>query len=332
MDQSLDTLKRQALAAIATANSADELLTIEQDFMGRKSPLAHISQNMANLSGAEKVTLGKELNATKQAISQALTEQQQTILQKDHHLDLSLPAIEVSSGHLHPTSQTAAEIVDIFSHLGLDFVEAPEIDHDWYVFESLNMPKTHPARDDWETFFVDQPADPQLGQVVLRPHTTNFQLHVLQQQKPPVRAMTLGKTYRRQADNTHTPMFHQFEGLVVDKDLSIGNLMATLEHFVHSFFGPEVQTRLRPYHFRFTEPSFEIDITDPTGQMGKDGWLELGGAGMTHPSIIQEAGLDPAEYSGFAWGWGVERCLAIRHHIHDIRMIYDNDIRFLKQF
>lgn len=328
----LDDIHKQAIAAISTADTLDQLLVIEQTFVGRKSPLAELSQSMSQLDQAEKVALGRSLNQTKNAISQAIAQQQQIIQQRLHKLDLSLPAQSQPAGHLHLVTQVSQEIVTIFSHLGLDFVEAPEVDYDWYVFESLNMPKTHPARDDWETFFVEAPADDTLGQVVLRPHTTNFQLHVLQQQQPPVRVMTLGKTYRRQADSTHTPMFHQFEGLVVDRGLSIGNLVATLEYFVHNFFGPQVQTRLRPYHFRFTEPSFEVDIYDPSGKLGKDGWLELGGAGMTHPSIIKEAGLDPDQYTGFAWGWGVERCLAIRHGLSDIRPLYDNDLRFLEQF
>ncbi len=328
----LDHIQKQALAVISTTDTLEQLLEVEQQFMGRKSQLAELSQSMATLDQADKVALGKSLNLTKSNLNQAIIQQRQNLQSKLHRLDISIPAQHQPAGHLHLMTQVSQEVVTIFNHLGMDFVEAPEIDYDWYVFESLNMPKTHPARDDWETFFVNAPTSPELGQVVLRPHTTNFQLHVLQQQQPPVRAMTLGKTYRRQADSTHTPMFHQFEGLVVDKDLSIGNLVATLEYFVHNFFGPQVQTRLRPYHFRFTEPSFEVDIYDPSGQLGKDGWLELGGAGMTHPSIIKEAGLNPDIYSGYAWGWGVERCLAIRHGLPDIRPLYDNDLRFLEQF
>jgi phenylalanyl-tRNA synthetase alpha chain len=199
------------------------------------------------------------------------------------------------------------------------------------------MGKDHPARDEWETFFVDQPEHPERGRVVLRPHTTNFEGHIMEQFAPPFRFITVGKTYRRQSDASHTPMFHQFEGFAVDRHFSIGNLVATLEYFVHNYFGPEVKTRLRPYHFRFTEPSFELDISCTVcGGKGcklcKEGWLELGGAGMTHPSVLRNGGLDPQEWTGFAWGWGVERCFAIRHSIDDLRQVYDNDLRFLEQF
>jgi phenylalanyl-tRNA synthetase alpha chain len=269
-----------------------------------------------------------------------LTEQLQVkrdTLENNVRLDITIPAQIPSTGHLHLTTQTTQEIVQIFGQLGMQFVEAPEVDYDWYAFESLNMGEDHPARDDWETFFVDLPQSPDKGKVVLRPHTTNFELHLLEAEAPPIRAITVGKTYRRQSDASHTPMFHQFEGFVVDKGLSIGNLIATLEYFLHNYFGPETKTRLRPYHFRFTEPSFEIDISCTVcGGIGcklcKEGWLELGGAGMTHPAVIKNGGLDPEEYTGFAWGWGVERCFCIRHWITDLRLIYDNDVRFLEQF
>jgi phenylalanyl-tRNA synthetase alpha chain len=335
---SLDAYLHQAEQAITRVDSLDQLEQTALHYAGRKSQLAELSKSLRDLPEQQRAEAGQAVNRAKSALeSWIVTKRQELLANARPRLDMSLPAIRPARGHLHPTTQTIAEIVDIFSHLGMSLVEAPEVDYDWYVFESLNMPVTHPARDDWETFFADLPADQQRGKPVLRPHTTNFELHVMEQQQPPIRAITIGKTYRRQADVSHTPMFHQFEGLVVDKGLAIGNLVATLEYFVHNFFGPQTKTRIRPYHFRFTEPSFELDIScSVCGGQGcklcKEGWLELGGAGMTHPTVLKNAGLDPDQYSGYAWGFGVERCLAIRYGIDDLRLVYNNDLRFLEQF
>ena len=337
IEAQLAALHQEAKQAIEAITSQSDLDAWQIQFSGRKSDLSQISQQLKDVPAEQKAAAGQALNTTKQMLTELYQQKVAALKQADPRLDMSIPAASIHAGHTHLTSQTIQEIVTIFSQLGMNFVEAPEADYDWYVFESLNMPKTHPARDDWETFFVDLPADPEKGRVVLRPHTTNFELHVMENTQPPIRTITVGKTYRRQADASHTPMFHQFEGLVVDKQLSIGNLIATLEYFVHNFFGPNVKTRLRPYHFRFTEPSFEVDIScsicNGVGcKLCKEGWLELGGAGMTHPVVLRNGGIDPEVYSGFAWGFGVERCMAIRHGIEDIRMIYENDIRFLEQF
>ena len=330
-------IQQEALRAIKSAGTEAEISTLEQQFLGRKSQLALLSQNFGQFRAEQRAEYGKLLNATKQVLIEAVALKKASLSPAASTIDLSLPASTSPSGHLHLTTQTTEEIIRIFSHLGMSFVEAPEADYDWYAFESLNMGKDHPARDDWETFFVDLPDHPTNGKVVLRPHTTNFELHVMEEQQPPIRVITVGKTYRRQSDASHLPMFHQFEGLVVDKGLSLGDLIGTLEFFIHAYFGPEVRTRLRPYHFRFTEPSFEIDLScsvcEGAGcKLCKEGWLELGGAGMTHPSVLRNGGLDPQAYSGFAWGWGVERCFMIRHGIGDIRQVYDNDLRFLEQF
>jgi phenylalanyl-tRNA synthetase alpha chain len=327
-----------ATQAIASATTLEALAEQESQFVGRRSQLAELSKGLKDIPNEQRAEAGQRFNHVRVSLEAAVANRRSTLqAQSRPNLDLSVPAVMPKAGHLHLTTQTTQEIVSIFAHLGMNFVEAPEVDYDWYAFESLNMGKDHPARDDWETFFVDAPENPDKGKVVLRPHTTNFQLRILEHQKPPVRAITVGKTFRRQSDASHTPMFHQFDGLVVDKGLTIGNLVATLEYFMHNYFGPEVKTRLRPYHFRFTEPSFEIDIScSVCGGVGcklcKEGWLELGGAGMTHPAVLRNAGLDPEVYSGFAWGWGVERCFMIRHGITDMRLIYENDLRFLEQF
>lgn len=336
--EQLDDYLLEASRRIENAADLKELQEIDLAYRGRSSDLAALSRSLKDLDPSQRAAVGKAVTAAMRQLDGSISARRQSLQESNRPpLDISLPAAQVERGHLHPTTQTIAEIITIFSHLGMTMVEAPEIDYDWYVFESLNMPETHPARDDWETFFADLPAHPQKGRPVLRPHTTNFELHVMEQQDPPIRAITVGKTYRRQADASHTPMFHQFEGLMVDKDLSIGNLIATLEYFVHCFFGPDTKTRIRPYHFRFTEPSFELDIScSVCGGKGcklcKEGWLELGGAGMTHPNVLRNAKLDPDTFTGFAWGFGVERCLAIRYGINDLRMLYDNDIRFLEQF
>jgi phenylalanyl-tRNA synthetase alpha chain len=335
--ETLDQLSQSALQAINQSTNSDQLAEAERSFLGRKSALAQLSQSLGTKSADERVALGKQLNMVRKQLTEALAAKREALDQSQPLVDLTIPAKHVPSGHLHLTTQTTREIVRIFGQLGMHFYQAPEVDYDWYAFEALNMGVDHPARDEWETFFTDLPDHPERGKVVLTPHTTNFEAHIMEEHQPPFRFITVGKTYRRQSDASHVPMFHQFEGFVVDKGLSIGNLIATLEYFVHNYFGPEVKTRLRPYHFRFTEPSFELDISctvcGGTGcKLCKEGWLELGGAGMTHPAVLKNGGLDPAVHSGFAWGWGVERCFAIRHRIDDIRMIYDNDLRFLEQF
>jgi phenylalanyl-tRNA synthetase alpha chain len=335
--EALQQLANQTIERLTQAGSAAEVEELERQAIGRKSPLAAFSQQLASLAPAERAEVGKLVNQIKSSVTDAANQRRAVLAAQGSKLDLSLPAVHTSRGHLHLTTQTKDEIIRIFSYLGMHYIEAPEVDYDWYNFEVLHMHKDHPARDEWETFFVDLPEDEKLGKVVLRPHTTNFEGHVMEQFQPPFLFITVGKTYRRQADASHTPMFHQFEGFVVDKGLSIGNLIATLEYFVHGYFGPEVKTRLRPYHFRFTEPSFELDISctvcGGTGcKLCKEGWLELGGAGMTHPEVLKAGGLDPAVYTGFAWGWGVERCFCIRHGINDLRLVYENDTRFLEQF
>ena len=216
----------------------------------------------------------------------------------------------------------------------------PEVDWDWYAFESLNMPASHPARDDWETFIVDAPEHPKLGKIVLTPHTSNGQVREMERLgHPPIRMVNIAKCYRRQSDVSHTPMFHQFEGLVIDENINITHLKGTIDYFVKQFFGPNRKSRLRPYHFQFTEPSFEVDVTcdiclGKGCKLCKEGWLELGGAGMVHPNVLKAGKIDSEKYTGFAFGWGVERTYMMKSglKIPDLRLLYSNDIRFLNQF
>jgi phenylalanyl-tRNA synthetase alpha chain len=237
------------------------------------------------------------------------------------------------------------EITETFAKLGFTHVRHPEVEWEWYAFESLNMPSDHPARDEWETFFMNAPVDPKFGRMVLTPHTSSGQVREMQKGQLPIRAINISKCYRRQIDVTHVPMFHQFEGWLIDQNVTVANLKGVLDYFAKSFFGEGRVTRLRPYHFRFTEPSFEIDIScgicNGTGKLGnekcrvcKEGWLELGGAGMFHPNVLKAGGIDPEVYSGLAFGWGVERTMMMKDGIKldDIRHLYRNDVRFLEQF
>jgi phenylalanyl-tRNA synthetase alpha chain len=232
------------------------------------------------------------------------------------------------------------EITTTFEKIGFTRMRYPEVEWDYYAFGALNFPDNHPARDDWETFFIETEEDKKFGKTVLTPHTSNGQVReMLRVGKPPIRMINIAKCYRRQSDVSHTVMFHQFEGLVIDKGITIANLRGTIEYFVKSFFGEKRTSRLRPYHFQFTEPSFEVDIScglcNGKGcKLCKEGWLELGGSGMVHPAVLRAGKINPEIYTGFAFGWGVERCYMMKSgtQIDDIRLLYDNDIRFLNQF
>jgi phenylalanyl-tRNA synthetase alpha chain len=266
-------------------------------------------------------------------------------------VDLTMPGTPPKVGHVHPISQAMNEITGIFERVGFTRVRYPEVDWDYYVFESLNMPPDHPARDEWETFFVDAPIHKKLGKVVLTTHTSNGQVREMERlnSKPPIRMINIARCYRRQQDATHTQMFHQFEGLVVDKGITIQNLKGTLDYFAEQFYGPGTKSRIRPFHFQFTEPSFEVDfschickgtglVESPEGKqkckLCKSGWHEVGGAGMVHPNVLQYGGIDPNVYTGFAFGWGIERTYTLREglNIDDIRLFYSGDLPFLEQF
>lgn len=293
----------------------------------------------------QRAILGVEINQLKQEISQALVSREKELSgrekeqQKHDFFDVTIPT-KLLQGHLHLVTQAVREISVIFERIGFIRVSYPEVDYDWYAFESLNMPKTHAARDEWETFFVDIPPSPKWGEIVLTPHTSNGQVREMDRLgKPPIRMINIGKCYRRQSDISHSPMFHQFEGLVVDNEISIPDLKGTLDYFAREYFGPTRRTRIRPFHFQFTEPSFEVDVScdlcNGKGcRMCKAGWLEIGGAGMVHPNVLKAGKIDPGKYSGFAFGWGVERVLLMKQGINipDLRMLYSNDIRFLEQF
>jgi len=352
MIDQLNALKLEIDQAVGKATDADALLQVEVKYLGRKGQLTSVLKGLAEVDEASRPKIGSLANRIKQDAERDIASKRKEFqdaslsdLGDRERDDVTEPGIRPPEGHLHLVTQAIREITSIFEKIGFTRTRYPEVDWDWYAFESLNMPPDHPARDEWETFFLDAPASKK-GKMVLTPHTSNAQVRELERGEFPVRMINIAKCYRRQSDATHVPMFHQFEGLYVDKGVSIAHLRGVLDYFAKSFFGPERKTRLRPFHFRFTEPSFEIDVScgvcGGTGilkdkqkcRVCKRGWLELGGAGMVHPNVLKAGKVDPKKYSGFAFGWGVERTYMMKEgmQIDDIRILYKNDLRFLKQF
>lgn len=345
MKDALKKLQEEATHTLTSVKTVDELRAFEVAYLGRKGKLTEFLKKLGSLPLEERKSVGPIANATKQSLVEAIETKRSTLSGgSDSMFDTTLPGIHPPEGHLHLVTQAIAEIEDIFSRIGFHRTRHPEVDTDYYAFESLNMPADHPARDDWETFFVQgtkkiQNSKFRIQNLVLTPHTSNGQVREMEKGKLPIRMINIGKCYRRQSDISHVPMFHQFEGLYVDTNVTIAHLKGVIEYFVHQFFGVTRSYRLRPFHFRFTEPSFEIDIScDVCGGEGcrlcKEGWLELGGAGMVHPNVLKAGKIDPKKYNGFAFGWGVERTYMMKEglKIDDIRLLYKNDLRFLEQF
>ncbi|MBI2405683.1 phenylalanine--tRNA ligase subunit alpha [Candidatus Microgenomates bacterium] len=343
MEERIQNLKNEALAQIMGAQSIEELENLRVTFLGRRGELNPLTQQLRTLPIDKRIVVGQMINDAKEVIESALGQQRQKLLKgkgEGEWFDSTIPGIKPQMGHLHLVTAAIEEISRTFERVGFVRVRYPEVEWDWFAFESLNMPKNHPARDDWETFFVDAPSHPKYGQMVLTPHTSSGQVREMERVKvPPIRMINIAKCYRRQSDVSHVPMFHQFEGLVIDENISIVHLRGTLDYFARNFFGSGRKTRLRPYHFQFTEPSFEVDVTcgvcNGKGcKLCKGGWLELGGAGMVHPVVLKNGGINPNKYTGFAFGWGVERTFMMKQDlkIPDIRLLYSSDLRFLRQF
>ena len=334
--QDLSELQKQALEEIKTSESLETLETLRRKYLSKKSgELTKVIKGLPELEPEERRKIGQLVNQVKLEIENLL-EKQKSSLQLPasslEFLDVTAPGVPVPEGRLHLITQAIREISTIFENIGFVRRRYPEVETDWYTFEGLNMPQDHPARDEWETFFITD-------KVVLTPHTSSGQLREMERKELPIRMINISRCDRRQSDISHVPTFYQFEGLLIDKNVSIANLKGVLTYFAHEFFGPDREIRLRPYDFRFTEPSFEIDVTcglckGRGCRYCTDGWAELGGAGMVHPKVLENGGIDPKGYSGFAFGWGVERTYLMRSgvNIPDIRMIYKNDIRFLEQF
>lgn len=337
LKQKINQVIQDLEADIQAKLDPDELKT---KYLGKSGLVNQLMQILKDLSRSEKAQAGKQLNQLKQDISAKIdTYYQEHSQNQTDWFDLTQPTNKLPGG-LHPITQAINDITQIFEQLGFTRVKYPEVDYDWYVFEALNMPASHPARDEWETFFVDMPIHQKLGKVVLTTHTSNGQVREMERlQQPPIRMINIGKCYRRQIDVTHTPMFHQFEGLVVDKNITIENLKGTIDYFAKRFYGPKAKSRIRPFHFQFTEPSFEVDFSctlcDGKGcNFCKSGWHEVGGAGMVHPNVLKAGGIDPEIYTGFAFGWGIERTFTLKPglKLDDIRLFFSNKYEFLNQF
>ena len=338
MISELQQLEESALAELETAKTEDQFLLIRTKYIGRKGLLTGLLRNIAQVPDAEKPLFGKLCNELKNLLNTKIEEalQRQAIRKKEdvllkEKIDVTLPGSVIKCGRIHPVIQVRREICAIFASFGFSVVEGPEIELDYYNFEALNIPKDHPARDMQDTFYIED-------NIVLRTHTSPVQVRIMEKIQPPLRILSPGKVYRRDSDVSHTPMFHQIEGLLVDKGVSFGDLKGILTAFLKKIFGEGTTLRFRPSFFPFTEPSAEVDIRcvmcggRGCRVCGQSGWLEILGSGMVDPAVFQNVNYDSEEYSGFAFGLGLERIAMLKYGISDIRLFFENDIRFLKQF
>jgi len=334
MKQEIDTLLQETLDRLARLEDAQELEKLRIEVLGRKGEIARLFKQLGASPAEERPTLGKFLNEARSSLENAFQDaklQTGAVSPRVSGLDISLPGRLPYLGHLHPITKVSVEITEIFQRLGFEVVEGPDVELDYYNFEALNIPKDHPARDMQDTFYVTD-------NIVLRTHTSPIQVRVMEKQPPPVRIIAPGKAYRCDSDMTHTPMFHQVEGLVVDKDVSFGDLKGVLTIFVHQMFGQDVDLRFRPSFFPFTEPSAEVDIQcvicrgEGCRVCSDTGWLEILGSGMVDPEVFKMVGYDPEEVTGYAFGMGIERIAMLKYGINDLRLFFDNDLRFLEQF
>jgi phenylalanyl-tRNA synthetase alpha chain len=331
----LERIQQEARLAIAEAANGKDIESLSVRYLGRKGILTQFLRRIPNLPSDQRPAVGKQANELKKslenAFSEAKTELVQAAARPDDYIDVSLPGRPAQCGPLHPITQINQQICEIFSNLGFEIAEGPEVETDYYNFEALNFPKDHPARDMQDTFFVSD-------LIVLRTHTSPLQIRVMEKQSLPVRIIAPGKVYRCDSDITHTPMFHQVEGLFVDENVSFGDLKGTLTAFVHQMFDKRTGLRFRPSFFPFTEPSAEVDILCVMCRgagcrvCSHSGWLEILGSGMVHPAVFEKVGYDTQRYTGFAFGMGVERIAMLKYGIDDIRKFFENDLRFLRQF
>lgn len=350
MEEKLHQIKNSAIPMILEAANEKDLEEVYLQFLGKNGIFTLAVKEIAKVPKEKRPEFGKVANEVKMALEDAVSEKKQglhvTTKQKIHKFDVTDPGILPPLGHLHLTTQGIEEITTIFQNIGFNRVRYPEVEWDWYAFEALNFPENHPARDDWETFFIQEAPDKEKGPMLLTPHTSSGQIRQMETGELPIRMLNIAKCYRRQSDVSHAAMFHQFEGLVVDRGINITHLKGTLDYFVKAWFGPDRVSRIRPYQFQFTEPSFEVDVSCgvcrgkgvlPNGEkcrLCKAGWLEMGGSGMVHPNVLRNCGIDPEVYTGFAFGWGVERVIMMKEglEIDDLRLLYANNLEFLEQF
>jgi len=335
VENTIERIYADAMTALASATDADAVNGLATQYLGRKGQITHFLRNISSLPVEQRPQAGKRANEIKRSLEgefeNALNRLATVCAAAGDRIDVSLPGRMLPQGSLHPITQIANRICHIFSQMGFDVVEGPEVETDYYNFEALNIPKNHPARDMQDTFYVSD-------NVVLRTHTSPTQPRVMEKQPPPVRIIAPGKVYRCDSDLTHTPMFHQVEGLFVDRHVSFADLKGTLTAFIHQMFDDQTTLRFRPSFFPFTEPSAEVDIRCVICRgkgcrvCSRTGWLEVLGSGMVHPAVFENVGYDTRRFTGFAFGMGVERIAMLKYGIDDIRRYFDNDYRFLSQF
>ena len=339
MKEKLEQIKAEAVARIQAADAPEKLNDVRVRYLGKKGELTAVLKGMKDVAPEDRPKVGQMVNDTRAAI-EALLEESKTKMEraireqkmKEEVIDVTLPSKKNIMGHRHPNTIALEEVERIFVGMGYEVVEGPEVEYDEYNFEKLNIPADHPAKDEQDTFYINK-------DIVLRTQTSPVQARVMEQGKLPIRMIAPGRVFRSdEVDATHSPSFHQIEGLVIDKNISFADLKGTLEVFAKELFGPETKTKFRPHHFPFTEPSAEVDVSCfKCGGKGcrfckGSGWIEILGCGMVHPHVLEMCGIDPEVYGGFAFGVGLERIALLKYEIDDMRLLYENDIRFLKQF
>ncbi len=340
MKEQLEKVKKAALNELEDIKTLEELEELRIKYLSKKGELRKLLSKMGQIEPQQRPIIGKLANNIQSKIESNyqkkkdyLLEMQKKLKLEKEDIDVTIPGRKINMGHQHPLNYIYDEIIDIFTNMGFEVREGREIESDYYNFEALNIPKDHPARDMQDTFYINE-------DVVLRTHTSPMQVHTMEEKEPnePVKIVCPGRVYRRDDDATHTPMFHQIEGLVVGKDISLSDLKGTLELFFQQMFGNETEVRLRPSYFPFTEPSAEVDITcvfcggDGCSVCKNTGWIEVLGAGMVHPNVLRNVGYDPEVVSGFAFGMGIDRMTMLKLKINDLRLLFTNDVKMIKQF
>ena len=337
--EKLEEIRQKAIASIEEANDADSLNDIRVKVFGKKGEFTQVQKGMKDVAPEDRPKVGAMINEARAAIEEKMTEAREKMQQKAleerlkrETIDVTLPAKKNKIGHRHPNTIALEEVEKIFIGMGFDVVEGPEIEKDYYNFEALNIPANHPAKDEQDTFYINK-------DILLRTQTSPVQVRQMEAKKPPIRMIAPGRVFRAdEVDATHSPSFHQIEGMVRDKGITFSDLKGTLEMFVHKLFGEDTRVKFRPHHFPFTEPSAEMDVSCfKCGGKGcrfckGEGWIEILGCGMVHPKVLRMSGIDPDVYSGFAFGVGLERIALLKYEIDDMRLLYENDIRFLSQF
>ncbi|HIT60933.1 MAG TPA: phenylalanine--tRNA ligase subunit alpha [Candidatus Fimousia stercorigallinarum] len=339
MKERLEAIKKSALEQIEQAQKMESLNAVKVNFLGKKGELTKVLKGMKDVAKEDRPKVGQMVNETRQIIEKALEEEMAVLKRKIREekmksevIDVTLPGKTHEKGHRHPNQIALDDLERVFIGMGYEVVEGPEIEYDKYNFELLNIPENHPAKDEQDTFYINK-------DILLRTQTSPVQARIMEQGKLPIRIISPGRVFRSdEVDATHSPSFHQVEGLVIDKGITMADLKGTLQQFAREFFGPETEVKFRPHHFPFTEPSAEVDITcfkcggEGCRMCGGSGWIEILGCGMVHPHVLEMCGIDPEVYSGFAFGIGLERVALLKYEIDDMRLLYENDKRFLSQF